>query len=646
MIRVLIVYDVDGWAYHSRALSLQNCSPDGFEIRIAGMETTAEANTSTGQSPSANSRLQLEPTLRGESSWVRSRLLEILGEDQPEVILSLCSHLVKPIRRILDELGWNTKLIASSNSGWPHRMEQFERLFDYADWVVVNNREYFEKSGARDRCSTISNGVDTRSFYLERPISVRQTKVIWSGSQLHRDIKGYDAYVVPVFELLRLEGIECEALLVDSRGEDRLGRDQMRQWYNDATIYLCASETEGTPNPALEAAACGCTVVSTRVGNMPELLRDRENGVLVERNVHSIIEGIRFAIANQVTLASKLYQDIQAWSWSRRSEQYFRLFEKVAQADEIEKPRVGLAPNSTTTSRIPSIEDEVTVFVSTIDNVSFPDCMKHLAKQDCHFRLEVIENVAPMSAAFQQMIDRCRTPYYVQVDEDMLLKPHAIRTLYECVRASDIDHAIVVRLLWDDHLERAIQGVKIYRHGIVSKFPYRDVQSCERDQVARFQEQGFKIGRPIDRVYYEDCPEVLGYHGRFFHAESVYERYFTLMQKRRKYAGKVNWLDKHLIDFFERFKKEPTEFNLMAILGVLAGHLLGHHSQTDAGEKDFRRYNSLPGLQSAREFYAQCTEPRIPATEVPTPVCDVAVSTPEVPCFIGEKPSVLEDRQG
>lgn len=641
MIRALIVYDIEGWAYHSRAVALQKYSPEGFEIRIAGMETNC-ANPDS----SANLQLQKDPTLRDSGAWVRSRLLEIFGEEPPDVVLSLCSHLVKPIRRILSEFGWSTKLIASSNNGWPHRREHFERLFEYADWVVVNNQDYFEKSGLPARCSAISNGVETSDFYLERPISVRKPKVIWSGSQRHREIKGYDDYIVPIFEQLKLEGVDCETLLVDSRGEDRMGRNQMREWYNDATIYLCASETEGTPNPALEAAACGCTVVSTRVGNMPELLRDRENGVLVQRQVDDILDGIRFALANQVRLASQLFQDIQGWSWSRRCEPYYRLFQSLAGSDDTSKEFSERATIASTNSKLVSLEDDVTVFVSTIDSVSFSECMKHLAQQDCRFRLEVIENVAPMSAAFQQMIDRCKTPYYVQVDEDMLLKPHAIRTLYECVKASDEDHAIVVRLLWDEHLVRAIQGVKIYRHKVVSQFPYRDVQSCERDQVTRFQERGFKIGRPIDREYYEGCPEVLGYHGKFFHAESVFERYFTLMQKRRKYSGKVNWLDRHLIEFFERFKKDPSEFNLMAILGVLAGHLLSHHQENDAGEKDFRKYKCLPGLQSAREFYAQCVASPSEVPELQNSASETEVLLSQTHSLTEESLSVWGGHQG
>jgi hypothetical protein len=87
VIRVLVLYDVDGWAYHNRALALQKYSPEGFDIRIAGMETSC-----------ANSRSIVGNS--NDSAWVRSRLLEIFGEDPPEVILSLCSHLVKPVRRL------------------------------------------------------------------------------------------------------------------------------------------------------------------------------------------------------------------------------------------------------------------------------------------------------------------------------------------------------------------------------------------------------------------------------------------------------------------------------------------------------------------------------------------------------------------
>ena len=50
----------------------------------------------------------------------------------------------------------------------------------------------------------------------------------------------------------------------------------------DTDIFTLPSLTEGLPNVVLEAFACSTPVVATRVGGTPELVRDGENGFLVE----------------------------------------------------------------------------------------------------------------------------------------------------------------------------------------------------------------------------------------------------------------------------------------------------------------------------------------------------------------------------
>jgi hypothetical protein len=88
------------------------------------------------------------------------------------------------------------------------------------------------------------------------------------------------------------------------------------------------------------------------------------------------------------------------------------------------------APSPSRPTRL-DLSSEVTVFVTTIGAPSYAACRELLRRQDCTFTLDLVEGITPLSVALQQMLDRCRTPYYVQVDEDMLLYPQAVRTLFE-----------------------------------------------------------------------------------------------------------------------------------------------------------------------------------------------------------------------
>lgn len=59
-------------------------------------------------------------------------------------------------------------------------------------------------------------------------------------------------------------------------------QDQIRNLYSVCDVWLCSSHREGFHLPPLEAMACRCPVVSTRVGGPDDLVRPGENGYLVE----------------------------------------------------------------------------------------------------------------------------------------------------------------------------------------------------------------------------------------------------------------------------------------------------------------------------------------------------------------------------
>lgn len=62
-----------------------------------------------------------------------------------------------------------------------------------------------------------------------------------------------------------------------------LSMPEMAQFYNSIDVICIASTAEGTPLPLIEAMACGCFPVATDVGVVPEIIKNGENGLIVER---------------------------------------------------------------------------------------------------------------------------------------------------------------------------------------------------------------------------------------------------------------------------------------------------------------------------------------------------------------------------
>jgi glycosyltransferase involved in cell wall biosynthesis len=75
---------------------------------------------------------------------------------------------------------------------------------------------------------------------------------------------------------------ELERLGVRYRHAVLRSRDELGRAYHDADVCVVTSRQEGGPKSVLEAMATGVPVVTTRVGQAAELVRDGENGLLAD----------------------------------------------------------------------------------------------------------------------------------------------------------------------------------------------------------------------------------------------------------------------------------------------------------------------------------------------------------------------------
>jgi glycosyltransferase involved in cell wall biosynthesis len=165
----------------------------------------------------------------------------------------------------------------------------------------------------------VPNGVDEGFFRRTRQRGAADRLVVgWVGKPNPR--KGSSI----VAEACRMAGVELRT--VERTYRNALGPHEMREFYQDLHVLAVASDMDGTPNPALEAAACGVAVVSNRIGNMPEFIIHGENGLLVDRSAKGLAAAFR-ELATDLPRAARMGEAARdtverAWTWRDLSRNY------------------------------------------------------------------------------------------------------------------------------------------------------------------------------------------------------------------------------------------------------------------------------------------------------------------------------------
>ncbi|MFZ3168263.1 MAG: glycosyltransferase family 4 protein [Candidatus Methanoperedens sp.] len=182
-----------------------------------------------------------------------------------------------------------------------------------ADFVIAtsdNIIKYLGEKVSSDKITKIENGVDTEIFKLNNGIQ-SDNSCIFVGSLTKR--KGVQ-YLLKAIQNINIkcnivgEGQEKNTLLklsYDLGLSDKvkfLGNvpyDDLVRCYQKSSIFVLPSFNETTCISMLEAMACGKPVIVTKVGDIPNIIKDGYNGFLVEiGNANQVEEKLRLLIDN------------------------------------------------------------------------------------------------------------------------------------------------------------------------------------------------------------------------------------------------------------------------------------------------------------------------------------------------------------
>lgn len=259
--RILVRSDVPGWAYSRRAEAYEKYAPEGWHVRAFDSSQAVNHRRWDGV-------LLLDCTQSGED-YPNSRVVKMIG-----------SHAWMYERDIHDmrTLGVNKN----------RRLFNLPNAISGCDVAVYNREQFKFVEGFADKFFEVNPKVTLAPYCVD--ISVfcpapnlvqnRKLRIGWnyqvSGGL--NSFKGLSQVLIPLIQQLG-HNVEFDVLTTDSGS--CLSTADLVEWYRSLDVFLCTSSAEGGPQGPFEAAACGCIVVSTDVGQVSDWEWLRNNGLIV-----------------------------------------------------------------------------------------------------------------------------------------------------------------------------------------------------------------------------------------------------------------------------------------------------------------------------------------------------------------------------
>jgi len=246
-----------------------------------------------------------------------------------------------------------------------HNKFLVDKILSYAKVIISPSGAYVGASRFlrkyKDKIVVIPNGINLEEFNIPYPKEECRRKL---GLPINKNILLFFGYLSPYKSpdiLLKIlpkilkeipntllvfagSGVmkeELERLSAKLNVDENakfvgfVGKKWRALYYKAADIFCLPStmSTECYPLAILEAMACGVSIVASKIGGIPDVINDRENGLLVSpRDSEKLADAIIYLLENKDArerMEKKGREKVEEYSWERIAEETKKVYDQV-----------------------------------------------------------------------------------------------------------------------------------------------------------------------------------------------------------------------------------------------------------------------------------------------------------------------------
>lgn len=221
------------------------------------------------------------------------------------------------------------------------------RIIAPSHWLCDQASKSALFGNGQTKTGVLPNPLDTRVFHpvdkqtarknlnlpLDKPL------ILFGAVNVHDPYKGFQ-YLQDAFPLLQNTGIECVAFGNADGGSSAVSTllpihymghiksvEKLRDIYSASDIFVTPSIADNYPNVLVEAMACGTPCVGFNIGGVPEIIKDKDSGIIASQvSPEALADAIVMALNQKESLSNKAINQIAE---TNSFESYIQQFNQI-----------------------------------------------------------------------------------------------------------------------------------------------------------------------------------------------------------------------------------------------------------------------------------------------------------------------------